>query len=91
VINPRGFAALDRVVNLCANEGTYTILDLRTKPGSQNQDWHSDSGIHKALFWGFKSSQGRVVNVWVKVAEPYKDNTWVSVHLDSSVMVEPTC
>ena len=78
VIKPEGFRLVDRVVEAWAAEGIYTILDMHTFPGGQNQGWHSDTGIHKALFWEFKDLQDRMVNLWVEIAKHYKDNTWVS-------------
>ena len=77
-INPKGFERLDRVVDICSAHGIYTILDLHAVPGGQNQDWHSDSGVHKALFWDFKVFQDVIVNLWVAIADHYKDNTWVA-------------
>ena len=52
-MNPRvfkesGFKHLDRVIEICAQHGIYTILDLHTAPGGQNPDWHSDNGGHIA-------------------------------------------
>lgn len=77
-IDPIGFKRLDAIVDTCAKHGIYTILDLHAVPGGQNQDWHSDSGIHKALFWQFKHFQDAVVNLWVEIAKYYKDNSWVA-------------
>jgi Cellulase (glycosyl hydrolase family 5) len=78
VINPEGFRLIDRIVNACAAKGIYTIIDMHTFPGGQNQGWHSDSGIHKALFWEFKDFQDRMVNLWIEIAKHYKGNTWVA-------------
>lgn len=77
-INPKGFERLDKIVNTCAAEGMYTILDLHAVPGGQNQDWHCDSGIHKSLFWDFKIFQDVILNLWTHIAQYYKDNTWVA-------------
>jgi hypothetical protein len=77
-INPKGFEKLDALVDTCAKHGIYTILDLHTCPGGQNQDWHSDSGIHKSMFWDFKVFQDAVINLWLELANYYKDNTWVA-------------
>ena len=78
VIKQSGFRLVDRIVDLCAGEGIYTVLDLHTFPGGQNQGWHSDSGIHKALFWDFKDFQDRAVNLWVELAKHYAGNAWVA-------------
>lgn len=77
-IKPDGFARLDKIVDSCAKHGIYTILDLHATPGGQNQDWHSDLGVHKSLFWDFKVFQDAIVNLWAKIAEHYKDNEWVA-------------
>ncbi|KAK1762536.1 glycoside hydrolase [Phialemonium atrogriseum] len=78
VIKPEGFRLIDRIVDACASEGLYTIIDMHTFPGGQNQGWHSDTGIHKALFWDFKDFQDRMVNLWVEIAKHYRGNTWVA-------------
>ncbi|KAM9908492.1 hypothetical protein OXX79_000340 [Metschnikowia pulcherrima] len=77
-INPKGFELVDRIVDSCARHGIYTILDLHTAPGGHNQDWHSDSGIHKALFWDYKVFQDVILNLWAELAKHYKDNHWVA-------------
>lgn len=77
-INPKGFKLMDRIVDTCAKHGIYTILDLHAVPGGQNQDWHCDGGTHHALFWRFGHFQDAIVKLWEKIAEHYKDNTWVA-------------
>lgn len=77
-LKKEGFDLLDRVVDTCAAQGIYTILDLHTTPGGQNQDWHSDSGIHKSLFWEFKVFQDAILNLWKHLALHYRDNEWVA-------------
>ncbi|CUM65823.1 uncharacterized protein PRCAT00003472001 [Priceomyces carsonii] len=77
-VNPIGFKRLDRIVETCAKHGIYTILDLHSTPGGQNQDWHCDSGIHKSLFWDFKVFQDAIVNLWVQIAKYYRENTFVA-------------
>ncbi|KAF2016310.1 glycoside hydrolase family 5 protein [Aaosphaeria arxii CBS 175.79] len=74
VIKPEGFRLLDRIVNICARHNIYVIIDLHTAPGGQNQDWHCDSGITKALFWKFKNFQDRVANLWFEIAKHYRGN-----------------
>ncbi|WP_376795049.1 glycoside hydrolase family 5 protein [Thermogemmatispora sp.] len=78
VINEEGFRHLDRVVNLCAEQGIYTILDLHALPGYQNQDWHSDNPTHKALFWKHRHFQDRTVHLWQALAGHYRDHPWVA-------------
>ncbi|KAL5334205.1 glycoside hydrolase superfamily [Aspergillus crustosus] len=82
-LNPRvlkesGFKHLDRVIKLCADHQIYTILDMHTVPGGQNQDWHSDNPTNYAAFWDYKDHQDRTVWLWEQIAHRYKDNTWVA-------------
>ena len=82
-MNPRvlkedGFKHLDRVIDICAQHGIYTILDLHTAPGGQNTDWHSDAGTHIANFWLHKDFQDRSIWLWTELAKHYKDNPWVA-------------
>jgi endoglucanase len=78
VMKEEGFKHLDRVIELCALQGIYTIIDLHALPGYQNQDWHSDNPTHKAFFWQHKHFQDRVVHLWEIFAERYKGNPWVA-------------
>ncbi|WWC90955.1 uncharacterized protein L201_005893 [Kwoniella dendrophila CBS 6074] len=82
-MNPRvfkkeGLKHLDRVVDICAKYGIYTIIDLHAAPGGQNFDWHSDNATHKASFYDHKDFQDRTVIIWEHLARHYKDNTWVA-------------
>jgi aryl-phospho-beta-D-glucosidase BglC (GH1 family) len=77
-INEGGFRHLDRVVELCAAHGVYTIFDLHAVPGGQNTDWHSDSPGHHAAFWDLLDYQNWVVELWKVIAARYKNNAWVA-------------
>ncbi|KAI0328977.1 glycoside hydrolase [Cubamyces sp. BRFM 1775] len=78
VLKPEGFKHLDRVIELCAKHGIYTILDLHTAPGGQNTDWHADAGTHIANFWNHKDFQDRIVWLWEELAKHYVNNTWIA-------------
>jgi aryl-phospho-beta-D-glucosidase BglC (GH1 family) len=78
VIKQDGFALLDRVVDICARHGIYVVLDLHTAPGGQNQDWHCDSGLSRALFWEFRDFQDRAVQLWRAIAAHYAGNPVVA-------------
>jgi hypothetical protein len=71
VLKQSGFILLDRIVSICRQFGIYVILDLHAVPGGQNQDWHCDSGLARALFWDFKVFQDQVVDLWVAIAKHY--------------------
>jgi endoglucanase len=78
VIKDSAFQYLDKVIDLCAKNKIYTIIDLHALPGSQNQHWHSDNPTHKAFFWQHKDFQDRVVILWEAIAKRYKDQPWVA-------------
>jgi aryl-phospho-beta-D-glucosidase BglC (GH1 family) len=78
VLKQEGFKHLDRVIDLCAKEGIYTIIDLHTAPGGQNTDWHADAGTHIANFWIHKDFQDRVIWLWQQLASHYAGNSWVA-------------
>ncbi|KAI6782357.1 uncharacterized protein J7T54_008443 [Emericellopsis cladophorae] len=77
-IRPEGFQLVDRIVDVFAKHNLYTVLDLHTAPGGQNQDWHSDSGFSRAMFWEFKDLQDRAIQLWEALAEHYKGNPYVA-------------
>ncbi|KAF6802047.1 endoglucanase c [Colletotrichum sojae] len=78
VIKEEGFKHLDRAIEICSRFGIYTILDLHSAPGGQNQDWHSDNPTGYAAFWDHKHFQDRVVNLWQVFAKRYRGNPWVA-------------
>jgi endoglucanase len=73
-----GFRYLDRAIEQGGRHGIYTIIDLHTVPGSQNQHWHSDNPTHVAAFWQHPHFQDRAVNIWKAIASRYRDNPWVA-------------
>ncbi|KAG1829063.1 glycoside hydrolase [Suillus variegatus] len=82
-LNPRvlkegGFKHLDRVIDLCAQHGIYTILDLHAAAGGQNTDWHCDAGTHIANFWLHKDFQDRTIWLWKELAKHYANNKWIA-------------
>jgi endoglucanase len=90
VVKPEGFALLDRVVDLCAAQGIYTILDLHAVPGCQNQHWHSDNPTHQAQFWQHPHFQDRVVHLWEVLADHYRDNPWVAGYNPMNEPADPS-
>ena len=73
-----GFRRLDRVIDICAAQGIYTIIDLHAAPGYQNHHWHSDNPTHIASFWLHPHFQDRVVHLWEAFAERYRDRPEVA-------------
>lgn len=73
-----GFRHLDRVIDICAAAGIYTIIDLHALPGAQNHHWHSDNPTHLPLLWQHPHFQERAMHLWEVIADRYKDNPWVA-------------
>lgn len=82
---PEGFKYLEQVVKLFAQNNLYIILDMHAVPGSQNDQWHSDSR-GKALFWKRKECQKKYFALWKKLAETFKDEEWIAGY---DIMNEP--
>jgi endoglucanase len=78
MLREEGFARLARAVELCGEQGIYTVIDLHAVPGSQNQHWHSDNATHVAAFWQHPHFQDRVVQLWRALAERFRGNGWVA-------------
>jgi len=78
VLKESGFKHLDRVIDLCARYGIYTILDMHIALGGQNVDRHSDNPTNYAAFWVHKDHQDRTIWLWEQIAARYKENTWVA-------------
>lgn len=90
VIKPGAFEQLDRVIDLCAKNQIYTIIDLHALPGSQNQHWHSDNPTHVASFWLHKDFQDRTLHIWEAIADHYKNQPWVAGYDLINEPAEPT-
>jgi len=90
VIKDSAFAYLDSVIEICARNHIYTIIDLHALPGAQNQHWHSDNPTHVASFWLHKEFQDRAVYLWEVIAERYKNNSWVAGYDLINEPAEPT-
>lgn len=89
-LKPEGFKHLDRVVEICRKYNLYVILDLHSVPGGQNQDWHCDSGLTRALFWEFELFQEQVINLWVAIAEHYCNDPIVAGYNPLNEPADPT-
>jgi hypothetical protein len=85
-----GFAQIDRVIDTCARQGLYTIIDLHVLPGLQNNEWHCDNPTHHAGFWGHPHFEDRVINIWRSIAKRYKGNPWVAGYEPMNEPGDPT-
>lgn len=67
-----GFKYLDRLIDWCRQEKMYVLLDMHAAPGGQTGDNIDDSYGYPFLFKS-KSSQDLMTEIWVKIAEKYKN------------------
>lgn len=77
-IKEEGFRHLDRVIEICARHGLYTIIDLHAVQGYQNQDWHCDNPTHKTFLWTHRLFVDRAAHLWKAIAARYRGNHWVA-------------
>lgn len=78
VLKTESFKYLDRVIDLCAKQNIYTILDMHTLPGGQSPGWHADNHTSYAAFWDHKDFQDRTVWLWRQLASRYRNNPWIA-------------
>ncbi|OGS73572.1 MAG: glycosyl hydrolase family 5 [Flavobacteria bacterium RIFCSPLOWO2_12_FULL_35_11] len=67
-----GFKYFDRLIEWCRQENMYVLLDMHGAPGGQTGDNIDDSYGYPYLFKS-KSSQDLMTEIWVKIAEKYKN------------------
>lgn len=72
-----GFRYLEKAVEFCRKYRLWAILDLHAAPGSQNEDWHSDS-LGKALLWKDKKAQAQFIQIWQFLARKFKNESAVA-------------
>jgi aryl-phospho-beta-D-glucosidase BglC (GH1 family) len=89
-LKTEGLARLDRIVDLCAKHGIYSILDFHALPGGQNAGWHADNPTHLPLLWEYAHFQDRTVWLWEHLAEHYKHNQWVAGYNLLNEPADPT-
>jgi aryl-phospho-beta-D-glucosidase BglC (GH1 family) len=77
-LRPDAFRLLDQAIAWAKKHGLWVILDLHAAPGSQNEGWHSDNAVGTALLWLHPHFRDRVRDLWVRIAERYRDEPAVA-------------
>lgn len=73
----KGFNMLDSLLSWAAANEMYIILDMHGVPGGQGKNADiSDYNHNKPSVWESKANQDKLVALWVKLAERYKNNIW---------------
>ena len=75
-----GFQLLDSLVNWCGKYGLYVIIDMHGAPGGQTGANIDDSADNQPELFMDKKNQDRLVKLWVKIAQRYKDNSTVAAY-----------
>ncbi|MCQ9634043.1 cellulase family glycosylhydrolase [Chryseobacterium sp. WG23] len=73
-----GFKMTDDLLQWCADNKIYLILDLHAAPGGQGNDVNiSDNDKSKPSLWESEENQKKTIALWKKLAERYKDSPWI--------------
>lgn len=80
-----GFKRLDKIIEQCAAHGLYVILDMHGCPGGQSMN-QSTGVAGKNELYNNENNLTIMENLWVAIAERYKDNPVVAAY---DIMNEP--
>ncbi|WP_300686250.1 cellulase family glycosylhydrolase [Chryseobacterium sp.] len=73
-----GFKMTDDLLQWCADNKIYLILDLHAAPGGQGNDANiSDNDKSKPSLWDSEENQRKTIALWKKLAERYKNSPWI--------------
>lgn len=75
--NKNGVGILKNAVRLCEKYNIFCILDMHAGPGSQNEDWHADSG-GKADLWRDEKHREKFFKLWESLADIFKDQPMIA-------------
>lgn len=74
----KGFALTDQLLQWCAENEMYLILDLHATPGGQGKDAGiSDYNPGKPSLWESATNRAKTVALWKKLAERYGNDPWI--------------
>ena len=73
-----GFTIIDNLLEWAKPHNMYIILDMHAAPGGQGYNADiSDYDSSKPSLWESVENQDKLVALWGKIAERYKDNEWI--------------
>lgn len=76
-----GFTMTDNLLNWCAANNMYLILDLHAAPGGQGKDANiSDYDPTKPSLWESPANKNKMIALWRRLAERYKDSPWIAAY-----------
>lgn len=72
-----GFQRIDKLLEWCEANELYLILDMHACPGGQSDEPISDYNSDELSLWESEENKQRTIDLWVKLAERYKDEKWI--------------
>ncbi|MHC4720848.1 MAG: cellulase family glycosylhydrolase [Planctomycetota bacterium] len=75
-----GFELLDNLINWCSKYDIYVIIDMHGAPGGQTGTNIDDSPADQPELFMDEENQDRLVNLWVKIADRYKNEPTVAAY-----------
>src|SRR5258706_2380472 len=75
-----GFELLDNLVSWCRKHGVYVIIDMHAAPGGQTGQNIDDSIDDLPQLFMKKENEQRLVDLWVKIVQRYKDEPTVAAY-----------
>lgn len=74
----KGFTMTDNLLQWCAENEIYLILDLHAAPGGQGRDGAiSDYDDALPSLWEDEANKQKTIALWRKLAERYSDSPWI--------------
>ena len=80
VYNEEGFQLIDSLVSWCKKYKVYVIIDMHAAPGGQTGANIDDSRNNSPELFIDQKYQDQLVNLWVKIAQRYKDEPVVAAY-----------
>jgi endoglucanase len=77
---PEGFELLDNLVKWCKKYNIYVIIDMHGAPGGQTGSNIDDSPHDEVELFTEPRNQDRLVELWVKIADRYKNEPFVAAY-----------
>ena len=73
-----GFVMVDSLLQWCAKNEMYLILDLHAAPGGQGKNADiSDYDSDKPSLWESEENRRKTIALWQKIAERYAHEPWI--------------
>lgn len=77
----QGFRMVDSLLDWCADNKVYLILDLHAAPGGQgNDNAIADRDPSKPSLWQSEENKKKTIALWRKLAERYANEPWIGAY-----------